>query len=364
MGNEFSPCADPGRRRLLGLMGAGGAAALTAGLLADDAARAGHDGTNVLHLGTGNAVAPGAKTGIRSDVDAFAVDVDNASTMPGAGGLHGRSVGGLPGLQGLGPRLGVFGISTGPDGGFDGEGNGVAGLSGTGIGVYGESRAGSGVEGRNTSADEGDHGAGVQGHSLRGPGVRGASEHGAGVEGASRAAAGVVGFGGEPGTAFDVPGVAGLGFSGNGVYGATERSDRAGVLGEAVVCLERGPCDGKATAFGVRGTSEAGVGVRGDSQEGTGVEAVSPAGTALRVRGRAVFSTAGSGVVPFGAGSAFVAEPAVTPLSHITVTLVGNPGVRAISWVERRPGAGFVVHLTASLVRPRTPLTYLVVEPG
>ena len=89
-------------------------------------------------------------------------------------------------------------------------------------------------------------------------------------------------------------------------------------------------------------------------------------GLALEVTGRARFSTAGAGAVPQGQNSAFVANEAVTANSHVTVTLVGNPGSRQLQWVERNSGLGFTVHLTSAPPpgRPETDFTYLIVEPG
>ncbi|MFN2588649.1 MAG: hypothetical protein ABR613_11105 [Actinomycetota bacterium] len=55
---------------------------------------------------------------------------------------------------------------------------------------------------------------------------------------------------------------------------------------------------------------------------------------------------------------------AVSADSHISVTLMGNPGVRTLQWVERAPGSGFTVHLTTVGPKPQTPLTYFVLEPG
>ena len=67
---------DSGRRRLLAMLGLGG----VTGLLGAESARGGHDGTNVLHLGQGNSVPAGSKTGVGSDVEAFSFDIDNFNT--------------------------------------------------------------------------------------------------------------------------------------------------------------------------------------------------------------------------------------------------------------------------------------------
>lgn len=124
---------------------------------------------------------------------------------------------------------------------------------------------------------------------------------------------------------------------------------------------------------GVSGISPNGNGVRGTANAaGVGVkaEAVTEAATALHVEGRSKFSTAGAGAISAGQDSAFVGDPLVTGLSHITVTLTGDPGQASsapgskpvVVWVERQPGTGFVVHLSRG-VRFGTPFTYLIVEP-
>jgi hypothetical protein len=88
-------------------------------------------------------------------------------------------------------------------------------------------------------------------------------------------------------------------------------------------------------------------------------------GSAIQVQGKAKFSTGGSGVVPAGQASVFVADTDVTSDSHISVTLVTNPMWRLLMWVERDPGVGFRVHLTPAPTRRRleTHFTYLITEP-
>jgi hypothetical protein len=108
------------------------------------------------------------------------------------------------------------------------------------------------------------------------------------------------------------------------------------------------------------------VGVQGISGTGIGVQAISADGMALDVVGTAHFSTAGNDAVAAGQNSRFVANPAVTAVSHISVTLNGDPGPRLLRWVNRSPGAGFTVHFTGGPPgqRPEVPFTYLIVEPG
>ena len=127
--------------------------------------------------------------------------------------------------------------------------------------------------------------------------------------------------------------------------------------------------------IGVQGAGPGGqgVGVYGYTFDGVGVKAhcVSaavpghPTGPelALEVVGKARFSTASAGIVPAWANAATVDNPAVTEQSHITVTFMGNPGWASVTWVERQPGTGFIVHLSSRPWR-KVPFTYLIVEPG
>lgn len=213
------------------------------------------------------------------------------------------------------------------------------------------------------------------------------------------ASSAVVAFGGVVGFGHFVDELGPTG-PGEGVVGQSEQPDKAGVLGESVLLIERG-FEGQPPPFGigvlgrtgaapgvgvvgeavvdeevhqdfegvegtgVLGRSDSGVGVEGTSVTGTGVRASSGTGAALDVIGTAHFSTAGAATVPQGQNSTFVANTAVGTGSHITVTLTGNPGPRQLSWVQRDPGVGFTVHLTGAppKQRPETPFTYLIVEP-
>ncbi|MGH6795402.1 MAG: hypothetical protein ACREDD_00175 [Methylocella sp.] len=123
---------------------------------------------------------------------------------------------------------------------------------------------------------------------------------------------------------------------------------------------------------GVHGFANTGTGVRGDSVSGFGVSAASPQGIALKVEGKAAFATAGNGAIQAGMSHITVPETHVTSQSHITVTLNGNPGNRAIfcpwrraaavDWIERIAGVSFVIHLSKTLAN-NTPFSYLIVEP-
>lgn len=86
----------------------------------------------------------------------------------------------------------------------------------------------------------------------------------------------------------------------------------------------------------------------------------------LDVAGKARFSTAGTGTIPQGQNSFSVFNNAVTNLSHITVSLVTDPGERHVRWVSRNQGVGFTLFLTTAAPnkRPQTSFTYLIVEPA
>lgn len=185
----------------------------------------------------------------------------------------------------------------------------------------------------------------IHGNNLNGgPGVEGTSATGAGVRG--EGAVGVIGEG------------ASVGLSGQG---------STGVVGEGFVGVEA-----HGTSSGVFALSEDGRAVHGQTSTGVGLSALSPStgtGVALLVRGKAKFSTAGSGVIPRGEDSGEIQSLSITPESHITVTFTGNPGVPlagfpvSVLWVERFPGLKAIIHLTRSVGRD-TPFTYLIVDPG
>jgi hypothetical protein len=153
------------------------------------------------------------------------------------------------------------------------------------------------------------------------------------------------------------------------VIGQPEQPDKAGVRGEAHSCLERGsedpedPCNQPSQGTGVHGVAQAGIGVRGESDTGPGVEAASTSGLALRVLGRAGFSSAGTATIPQGATSTFVSDVHVDASSHVLVVLTTNPGARQLHYVEPAAG-GFTVHLTSAPPKQRleTQLSYLAVN--
>ena len=184
--------------------------------------------------------------------------------------------------------------------------------------------------------------AGVRGdHHTGGIGVHGTSGSGDGVRGeaASSLHAGVTGINSDPG--FNAAGVRGFG-AGNGM----------GVDGQSV--------DGS----GVSGSSHNGIGVSAGSLNGIAFEAFAPAGiAAIRVGGKARFSTVGGGSIPAKASSAFVTHLSVTASSHVTVALTSDPGSGAVvQWIERAPGSGFTVHLDRR-ARDGTSFSFFIVEP-
>jgi hypothetical protein len=183
---------------------------------------------------------------------------------------------------------------------------------------------------------------------ANGPGVLGTAPSGFGVQGTSESGVGVAG------NSIEGTGVSGNSSRGAGVIGST--ADGTGVSGDSFM------------GIGVNGHSDDGIGVRAFTFTGIGVHAEGP--TALEVQGTAKFSTAGFDAILANQDSAMVSNVFVTALSHITVTLTGDPGQAGsaqgfkpvVVWVERQPGTGFIVHMSRP-VRVDTPLTYLIVEP-
>lgn len=150
-------------------------------------------------------------------------------------------------------------------------------------------------------------------------------------------------------------------------YGTAIQVESTGLLGTGVIASSP-------SGTAVTGESlDNGRGVLGFSARGVGVQAHSSQGTALYVLGKAQFSSVGSGSIPANQASVFVSASLTTALSHVTVTLTGDPGQAGsapglkpvVVWVERMPTAmppGFTVHMSKP-VRVDTPFTYLIVEP-
>jgi hypothetical protein len=162
----------------------------------------------------------------------------------------------------------------------------------------------------------------------------------------------------------DAAGVWGQSNAGVGVIGASW--DGGGVVG-AGGSIQKDP-ELRPAGPGVIGFAPGGApGVLAMSamETGLGQPGTPDGGLALDVIGKARFSTAGAATVPQGASSVQVLDPAVTANSHISVTLVSDPGSRALRWIERLPGS-FTAHFEGGgkpSTRPETDFTYLIVEP-
>ncbi len=276
-------------------------------------------------------------SGPRSQLGGVTMTADVA----GVTGLSEQSIGvsgmslGRSGVLGVsGPRSGLGGVTLTAD-----MAAGVAGLSEANIGVVGVSKARTGVIGV-SGARSGAGGVTVT--AGLSAGVSGLSDENVGVAGVSGARVGVFGVSG--------PLSRGLGVTlqASGVAGISDVS--IGVLGTGAVA-------------GVHGESVGGDGVRGTATDpqGVGVRAVNGAnGFALRVAGRAGFSSGGSGVIPARVANHLVAHPSVTPGSHVTVTFRGDPGRARVEWIECQAGR-FIIHLQGGH-RVSIPFTYLVLE--
>ena len=137
------------RRRMLTLMGAGGAAAL-ATLVSSKDAQAGHDGTNVMHLAEVNSAPGGGRTDLKANTNDFALSIDNTDTGETSGGLYVTGQGGKPVIEadvlggGEGVGVAVQGVSGGGETFGEGPATGVEGISGSGQGVHGHSESGEG----------------------------------------------------------------------------------------------------------------------------------------------------------------------------------------------------------------------------
>jgi hypothetical protein len=336
----------------------------------------------------------------------------SGSSDSGAG-VEGGSDSGMGGFFRSQSGVGVAGgTDTGFAGvdGFNPNGAGVNGTSETGPGVTGNSQSGPGVRG-SSQTDTGvaghtesgraagvflnQHGpygvqagvfarwddlevmpVAVQGISIvavedgfaRGPGV--------GVEGSSGSGTGVAGNSesGSGGNFSSQTGVGAGGHSGGrtGVLGATFGEGVAGIFG----FRDKPDGLGAGVAGGAPGDTPAVLArsgapppppepspPKGGPPDGPDL-LVPDGGVALRVEGKAQFSTCGAGVIPHGRNSYFVASPDVRVASHVSLTLARDPGPRQVQWIEAVPGEGFTIHLTAAprLQRPATPFTYFIVE--
>src|SRR5205823_1082417 len=154
-------------------------------------------------------------------------------------------------------------------------------------------------------------------------------------------------------------GVLGLAGNGVGVYGMSGAS-YAGVLGRN---KSSGPAVQGQAVNGVGGhfASDNFTGAYGltskvdETTAGVHAENVSPIGTALRVRGRARFTTVKEYTnVGGGVNDIVIGDTSVTVNSHIGLTIASNPGSRSLGWVERTPGIGYTLHMTPAAPPART----------
>lgn len=102
---------------------------------------------------------------------------------------------------------------------------------------------------------------------------------------------------------------------------------------------------------GVRGLtgSPAGYGVHGFAGSGTGVKAESNSGTALRVSGRAKFSTSGVATISAGTTSKTVTPNVnVTSESFVLLTPKTNIGSRALWFTTNPSGDTFKIHMSST----------------
>jgi hypothetical protein len=102
---------------------------------------------------------------------------------------------------------------------------------------------------------------------------------------------------------------------------------------------------------GVRGTtvSPTGYGVHGLSGTGTGVFAESNSGTALKVTGRAKFSTSGVATITAGTTSKKVTPNVnVTSNSFVLLTPKTNIGGRALWFTTDTSGDTFTIHMSST----------------
>lgn len=339
-----SPSQDGVRSRgnVLALLGGAIAGAVAGALGRPGQASAGHDGTNVLHLGELNIWDGTSTTQLHVNNENHVLELKNESTTPTGAALlawgstvdHSTVEVFNDGTRGIA----LWGRSHGPGFSGGGDGIGVRGTTGSGSGVEGGSESGVGVEGSSQS--------GIGGSFSTNGGDFAVHIGGSAVEFALGVDNVLVG-------------------QGAGGMLAISRGGKPAIEGDALP-NEFSPGVG---VQGVSGSDQTfgdgpGIGVQGISGTGVGVEAISENGLALNVAGKAAFSTAGAGTVPQGQNSVFVANSAVTADSHISVTLVGNPGNREVRWVARSPGSGFTVNVTPAPPnqRPATPFTYLIVE--
>jgi hypothetical protein len=188
------------------------------------------------------------------------------------------------------------------------DGEGVSGSSTNASGVHGTSTNSAGVFGNSSST-----GTGVSGQSVGGAGVGGGSTNGSGVFGVSTHS----------------NGVSGLSTKGEGVVGVGPVSEVHGTSGVV-----------------------SGVGVLAQNVAG---------GDALKVRGRANFSTAGTAVIASGQKSVTVILAAVTTSDFVLATV---QGAGSFSVKNAVAGSGqFTIFINKAPISPATMIVvYFVIS--
>lgn len=270
---------------------------------------------------------------------------------------------------------GVYGVGT--TGVYGSGSNGVSGFtnvaSGNGVYAYANSTDGWGIDAYSAQSYGGVFSGGLAPVRLVPHGAAGAPTSGNYQPGTlvvdSNGQLWACTAGGSPGTwvnvtapTFIVPSVAGSGAPSAGTWGkgAVVMDDD----GELFACTAAGTpgtwvriepaVDGAPGAKGDRGDAGAKgdtgtAGAKGDTgaagQNGT-AGAAPPVGAGRAGRGRT---------------SAVVRDARVTKASHIAVTFTSNPGQAALSYVSRRPGVGFTVHLTAAAPAAGLKFTYNII---
>jgi hypothetical protein len=252
--------------------------ALVGALAATSVSGAGHDGTNIFHLGLTNSAS--GTTALQTNTTAASLSITNTNTGTAAGAISAITSGSTVSASavtgstvGSSTAAGVYGHVVPSE---NTSGIGVFGSNnGSGDGVRGSSTGGVGVEG--TGATFGMHG-----FSASGTGVSGQSQTGTGIRGSHSSTSAGTGVWGSTGASLGI---------GYGVLGSLEGGliavDSAGVRGRITH-------DTEPDGYGVWGSHAGlGIGVRGTSPGGTGTYGLhsNGTGTAPGVHGRTVSST-------------------------------------------------------------------------
>ncbi|MDO8616159.1 MAG: hypothetical protein Q7T33_10580 [Dehalococcoidia bacterium] len=322
---------EKSRRGLLALVGAGGAAALVALLGRRDGAQAGHDSTDVFHLGEDNAAVPTAVTRRTAGIDD-----DAALIVDNLGGIEFFR----DGLYGNGSGPSSFGVL----GTADSEG--VVGSGGV-VGVVGGS-PNVGVIGLGSSLPASAEGP----KDLRG--LRDAASHAKAAALAGAQSGDVVAQQAE--SLIGVWGIGdAIGVRGDGPTAVDGIGTSVGVRGEGPIGVRGFASTATGTAvYGAVPSPSGSVGVRGHASGAgrVGVSATAVSGAlALSASGRTKFSNAGRVVVSAGASSKQVTGKIVPSTALIFATLRTNPGSVDIKWIRRDSDTKFTIFLTGAAPR-------------